>query len=74
MNQSSALYKLRRYKSIEAIERMLDIVEKRRKGKKLKDLKKNKDEDASYVSRLERMGKNLIENVERGMFPVTTRK
>lgn len=70
LSKSGALYKLQHYKSLEAIKRSLEVVEERRKGRKLKELAVG-DEPISAVSRRERTGKTIIENVEKGLFPVT---
>ena len=68
--ESQALYKLHHFKGIESVARALDVLEGRKAGTKLKDLRKTKLEEIAAVSRFEKKGKIIIQGVERGEFPL----
>ena len=70
LEDSQALYPLRHYKGIESIIRALEVVERRREGEPLKNLRKSDYEKTAAVSRFERKGKTIIKGVGRGEFPV----
>ena len=73
--QSQAKYKVNHFKRMAVIARALGIVEDRRKGVLLKNLRRDDktlvDEEITSVSRLAKMGRTIIAGVERGKFPIT---
>ena len=72
---SQAKYKVNHFKSTAVIARALSIVEDRRKGVLLKNLRRGNEklgfEEITSVSRLAKMGRTIIAGVERGKFPIT---
>ena len=69
--QSQAKYKVNHFKRMAVIARALGIVEDRRKGELLKNLVRDVKEEITSVSRLAKMGRTIIKNVELGKFPIT---
>jgi hypothetical protein len=69
---TKAKYKLHRYKSIDAIRRWLDVREGRLQGKSLRALFPLSGHfEIQQVSRDDKQARTIIQNVERGRFPVT---